>query len=331
MSMLKAGPGGGDQPPRRRLQRAALPAVTVASGVMALSSVPLTRKLRRHMPAPLADLLVNSAVFGAVAGMLHVVERVAPFREEWNEPDGELGVDLGYLMGVLPATALVSRGLVDVLAGRLPGYDPDEGRRFWPSSQPLVARVFYALLISELVHYWHHRLSHEHKALWLTHAAHHSENRLWWASATRLHPADEVPLMVLQVVALAVCGVDRDAMLVHNTMKSFMGLLEHSNIEGSTGRLNLVFGTAEQHRAHHAKAPGGGTVNYGSVLSVWDRVFGTFDPRTNDRFEGEVGLRSMPDYPRTVRGQMAAPFRGLRPAAARWRGRVRPKVAAPAA
>jgi sterol desaturase/sphingolipid hydroxylase (fatty acid hydroxylase superfamily) len=326
MTFAKAGPAGGG--PTSRLRRAALPTVTVASGVMAMSSVPLARRLRRHVPAPLADLVVNSVVFGAVGGLLAVAERIAPFREDWNEPDGELAVDLGYLLAVLPATALVSRGLVDVLAGRLPGYDPEQGRRAWPSRQPLVVRVLLALLISELVHYWHHRLSHEHHALWLTHAAHHSETRLWWASATRLHPADEVPLMVLQVAALSACGVDRDAMLVHNTMKSFMGLIEHANVDGPTGRLNLLFGTAEQHRAHHALAPGGGTVNYGSVLSVWDRVFGTFDPRTGDRFDGDVGLRNMPEYPRTLRGQMAAPFVQARPAVVWWRRRLSRKVPA---
>lgn len=309
--MLRLGGPASERSAGGRLRRVALPAVTVTSGVLAMSSVPIARRLRRHVPEPLADLVVNSAIFGAVGGLLAVAERAAPFREDWNEPDGELRVDLGYLLVVLPATALVSRGVVEVVAGRLPGYDPAHGRRWWPDKQPLVVRVFLALLISELVHYWHHRLSHEHEALWLTHAAHHSERRLWWASATRLHPADEVPLMVLQVAALSACGVDRDAMLVHNTMKSFMGLLEHSNVAGSSGRLNVVFGTAEQHRAHHARAPGGGTVNYGSVLSVWDRVFGTFDARTGDTFDGEVGLRGMPDYPRTLRGQLEEPFRWL--------------------
>jgi sterol desaturase/sphingolipid hydroxylase (fatty acid hydroxylase superfamily) len=295
--------------PSGRLRRAALPIVTVASGALALSSVPIARRLRKRMPEPLADLAVNIGIFGAVAAMLAVAERLAPLRPEWNEPDEDLPVDIGYMTLVLPPTALVARSLANTIESRL----PDElDRNRWPRGQPLVLRVGLALLVSEFVHYWHHRLSHEVPSLWYAHAPHHSETRLYWMTATRLHPLDEVPLMVLQVASLAACGVDRDALLAHNTLKSFHGLLQHSNIGGSAGPLNAVFSTAEHHRHHHGKAPRGNTVNYGAVLNVWDRVFGTVRTPDGEAFAGDVGLSGMEGYPTGLVGQLLEPLRQLR-------------------
>lgn len=290
-------------------QRAALPSVTIASGALALSSAPLAARLRKRLPGPVADLLVNLGIFGAVGVMLSFTERVAPFRPEWNEPDDELGVDLGYLALVFPPTALASRSLANAISAHLPS---GLGRKWWPNRQPLVVRVGLALLISEFVRYWHHRLSHEVELLWLMHAPHHSEKRLYWVTATRLHPADEVPLLVLQVAALAACGVDADALLTHNTLKTVHGLLQHANVDGSTGPLNLLFSTAEQHRVHHGQSAGGRASNYGAVLNLWDRVFGTVEQPDPDGFTGEVGLRDMPDYPTTLGGQLVEPLRSTR-------------------
>ncbi len=137
---------------------------------------------------------------------------------------------------------------------------------------------------------------------------HHSERRLYWMNGTRFHPLDEVPLVALQGASLFALGVDDEAMVVHNVFKVIHGLLQHANVAGRCGPLNHLFSTAEQHRFHHAVGRGDRAVNYGAVLSVWDRVFGTQRLPDGSRFAQPIGL-AMARFPTSFTGQMRVPFR----------------------
>ncbi len=290
------------------MRRFALPLVTAGAGALAIAAVPLARRARRVLPPKLADMAVSAGMAGAGWMMLAVAERVAPHRDEWNEPDEEAGTDLTYLLVALAPTALGANALAGALA-RPGAASRRDARWSWPHHWPLPARVALALLSTELIHYWHHRAAHRIDALWKAHAIHHSEKRLYWVNGTRFHPIDEVPLIALQALALRVLDVGPDELVVHNAFKLIHGLLQHANIDGNMGPAQRIFSTAEQHRMHHAPTVPREAVNYGAVLSVWDQLFGTAARPAAGSAVDRIGLLDQDEVPWRFGEQMLVPFR----------------------
>jgi sterol desaturase/sphingolipid hydroxylase (fatty acid hydroxylase superfamily) len=125
---------------------------------------------------------------------------------------------------------------------------------------PAWAQLVVCLTLVDLLSYWSHRLRH-HPLFFPLHAVHHSAEELDWLAAARMHPLDEI---------------------VDNVAISVPVLL--------LGPLRLVVVSPAFHRLHHAAdVPG---VNYAGMLSLWDRLFGTFrDPESNADAAARTPLR----------------------------------------
>jgi sterol desaturase/sphingolipid hydroxylase (fatty acid hydroxylase superfamily) len=143
---------------------------------------------------------------------------------------------------------------------------------------PLQAGLFYFLAVDFLA-YWMHRLNHS-RALWHTHAFHHSSTNLYWASGMRGSP---VHFVLLGIPGLAVQvffdpqGIVLTLVLVYGAAHNS---LIHSNLR-LPRVLNWVFVTGESHMVHHGRDPKLGGSNFGFLFTFWDRVFGTWtDPAT---------------------------------------------------
>jgi sterol desaturase/sphingolipid hydroxylase (fatty acid hydroxylase superfamily) len=135
------------------------------------------------------------------------------------------------------------------------------------------AALFVAV---EFLYYWLHRADHRIRWLWATHAVHHSPEELTLASAYRLGFTMAIepgaflfsPLVVLGVPPLAVLG-----MLAANLLYQFW---IHNTWMPRLGPLEWVLNTPTHHRVHHASNPEYLDRNFGGVLIVFDRLFGTF-------------------------------------------------------
>ncbi len=138
----------------------------------------------------------------------------------------------------------------------------------------------------EFAYYWFHRLSHRINWLWATHAVHHSANELTLPAAVRLGWTGVIsggwlafaPLMLLGFPPLMV-----GLLLALNLLYQF-GL--HTEAIRKLGPLEWVLNTPSHHRAHHASEEPWLDCNFGGVLIVFDRWFGTFVPEPD-----EGGLR----------------------------------------
>ena len=128
----------------------------------------------------------------------------------------------------------------------------------------------------ELAYYWMHRLSHEVRWLWASHVVHHTPEHIHLASAFRLGATEilsgnwlfYMPLYWLGLNPLAVAG-----MQALNLSYQFW---LHTDLIGRLGPLEWLFNTPAHHRVHHAANGEYLDRNYGGVLIVWDRLFGTF-------------------------------------------------------
>ena len=128
----------------------------------------------------------------------------------------------------------------------------------------------------EFFYYWFHRASHRVRWFWATHAIHHSSNELNLAAAYRFGWTGRLsgtgiffaPLVWLGYPPVAVFGV-----LGLNLLYQFW---LHATWIPKLGWLEYVLNTPSHHRVHHAANPAYLDANYGGILIVWDRLFGTF-------------------------------------------------------
>jgi sterol desaturase/sphingolipid hydroxylase (fatty acid hydroxylase superfamily) len=127
----------------------------------------------------------------------------------------------------------------------------------------------------DFLYYWNHRLMHETRAMWAFHVVHHSSQRYNLSTALRQPVAESLGLFA--PYGLMSLGGIRPA---HVELARGVNLLYqywfHTDAVRSLGPLEKVLNTASHHRVHHASNQRYIDRNHGSILIVWDRLFGTF-------------------------------------------------------
>ena len=140
----------------------------------------------------------------------------------------------------------------------------------WPAAVWLT--VF---LLVDLGQYLLHRLSHRVSLLWACHVVHHSSEELNYAVALRNSSLHGLFLWVF-FLPLALVGVPWRIVGVCYALNVVYQFWLHTRLVGRLGSLELVLNTPSHHRVHHGVDPKYLDRNYGGVLIVWDRLFGTF-------------------------------------------------------
>lgn len=212
-----------------------------------------------------------------------VLERVLPYRFDWNISDRDLISDFVLTNLFFPPVVLGIQFALKKLCGETGVWS------VWPTPIPVLIQVVLALVISELCFYWTHRFGHEFSVLWHFHRVHHSSRRVYWMNSARFHPVDLFLNFFFYFLPLALLGAPSEVFALLFTINGATGLLEHANVDFEAGLLNRVFNTAQLHRFHHSVNVSISKKNYGKVLSIWDQVFGTFHfPQGED--VGKVGI-----------------------------------------
>jgi len=127
----------------------------------------------------------------------------------------------------------------------------------------------------EFVYYLYHRASHTVRWMWATHAVHHTPEQMTLLSALRLGWTNVLSLGWLFYVPLILCGLNPimlSALLAFDLHYQFF---LHTEAVGRLGPLEWVFNTPSHHRVHHGSNAAYLDCNYGGVLIVFDRLFGT--------------------------------------------------------
>jgi sterol desaturase/sphingolipid hydroxylase (fatty acid hydroxylase superfamily) len=296
---------------RLAVRQALFPALVLAMGGFAVVGPSLRVASALGLPETVNDTLLLLGAIGFFYSVLALLERMQPHRADWSRPQGDVRTDALHLVVTGPTSAIVFgatlRGLGVAggawVASRI-------GAPVWPVGWPLPLQLVLAVLISELGHYWWHRLAHEHDLLWRLHATHHSARRLYWLNATRFHPIDLFALIVFQTTPLLLLGIEHDALLSYALFSSVYGQIQHSNIDLRPNRLfEWIFSTPTVHRWHHSVDVGEANHNYAAILNAWDLLFGTYFRPEGRGFTGPVGIADMPAFPRGYVGQVLAPFR----------------------
>jgi sterol desaturase/sphingolipid hydroxylase (fatty acid hydroxylase superfamily) len=174
-----------------------------------------------------------------------------------------------------------------------------------------VATLLLAVLVGDLCYYWEHRCAHRFALLWAAyHAVHHSSSGYTVATAYRVSfvnqliaPVFYLPCIVLGIPPLLVLGLQ--VLSVH--YQAWV----HTEMIGSLGVVDRVFNTPANHRMHHDAESSRNAVNFGGILVLWDRLFGTYAPAREVRRYGLSGA-APPDSALSVYFMPLAALRGRR-------------------
>jgi len=145
----------------------------------------------------------------------------------------------------------------------------------------------------DLLFYWWHRTSHVVNVMWAVHGVHHQSEDYNLAVALR-QPLFEPITWFLFYAPLALLGVSPLVYLAAYGINRFYQFWIHTQvIDKGPAWIEGVLNTPSHHRVHHGVNPQYLDKNYGAILIVWDRLFGTFEPEVETPTYGTtVPLRS---------------------------------------
>jgi sterol desaturase/sphingolipid hydroxylase (fatty acid hydroxylase superfamily) len=180
------------------------------------------------------------------------------------------------------------------------------------------AQIVAGILILDFsAGYLAHRALHLFPILWRFHRVHHSDDFVDVTTTYRTHPGETVWRFVFVIVPVWVIGIPALAVVIQRLVSAANGIFEHSNTRlwrPLDRVLSLLWVTPNIHKVHHSRELVETNSNYGNVLTIYDRMLGTFTP--SDRAESVVygldevdparigsfgGLLSMPFQPESRR------------------------------
>ncbi|MGJ8678885.1 sterol desaturase family protein [Paraglaciecola sp.] len=145
----------------------------------------------------------------------------------------------------------------------------------------LILMAFCCLLAREFIGYWAHRVQHRFLFLWRIHATHHHITKMSVCRTDRTHPLEFIGLNLGSAVVMPLLGASSDVVAVMIMFVLTTVHINHCNLPLTAGVYGKVFTTPEWHQVHHSLNYQESNTNYGCVLIIWDRIFGTFSNKQN--------------------------------------------------
>ncbi|HTA63910.1 MAG TPA: sterol desaturase family protein [Xanthomonadaceae bacterium] len=144
-------------------------------------------------------------------------------------------------------------------------------------------RVWLAGFVAvEFMYYWFHRFSHTVRWIWATHAVHHSPEEMTLLSSLRLGWTNLFSFGWVFYLPLVLLGFDPRMLFALLAFDLHYQFFLHTEAVGRLGPLEWVLNTPEHHRVHHASNAEYLDCNYGGVVIVFDRLFGTLREQRAD-------------------------------------------------
>jgi alkylglycerol monooxygenase len=144
-----------------------------------------------------------------------------------------------------------------------------------------VAVWLSGLLIYDFLYYWHHRMGHEVGVLWAAHVVHHQSEEFNLSTALR-QTSTNFLLGWLFYLPMALLGYPPLVFVVVGLIDLLYQYWIHTEQIGKLGWFDRVFASPSNHRVHHGVNDRYLDKNYGGILILWDRLFGTYANEDDD-------------------------------------------------
>jgi sterol desaturase/sphingolipid hydroxylase (fatty acid hydroxylase superfamily) len=226
------------------------------------------------------------AVTGAAAVATTIADRVARANdaeetgdaqaEDANRERRRRAARLARKVARVGGVAAVAAGTVVAGATALTRGSP---KRMWERSdrdlgQGLLAWAT-AIAAWDFIYYWNHRFMHEVRGLWAIHVVHHSSEHYNLSTALRQPVADALGVFVPYGL-LSRFGVRPYLVEQARGVNLLYQFWIHTDAIRRIGPGEELLNTPSHHRVHHGSNQKYIDRNHGSILILWDRLFGTF-------------------------------------------------------
>jgi len=151
------------------------------------------------------------------------------------------------------------------------------------------------VLLDGWMYIWH-RANHALPILWRFHRVHHADRHVDVTTATRFHLGEHLISALLRLGLIPMLGLELGHLIAYESLLIAVTQFHHADIDLGRGDawLRMVIVTPAMHKVHHSEWRPQTDSNYATVLSLWDRVFGSFRLRT-DRAGVVCGLAEFRD------------------------------------
>lgn len=146
--------------------------------------------------------------------------------------------------------------------------------------------VTLSVVVLDLATYVAHVSMHHSSLLWRIHRVHHSDVFVDVTTAFRQHPLEGIWRFAWIIVPILVLGLPLSGVISYRILSAVNALFEHANIQIGDRfdrRLARVWVSPNMHKVHHSRDQQQTDSNYGNILAVFDRLFGTFRPTEEAR------------------------------------------------
>lgn len=217
-------------------------------------------------------VLVSSLAEAIVLSLLH------RYRQGWGRYDWKAaGVSVvDFLVREYPLRWLLP------VAFWVNGLDWVYAHRLWTLPMDHWTGWAACFLGQEFCYYWYHRAAHRVRWFWCTHAIHHSPNDLNLSAAYRFGWTGRLTGTLAFFALAPLLGMPPRIVLMLLSLNLLYQFWIHATWIPRLGPLEWVLNTPSAHRVHHAANLEYLDGNYGGVLIVFDRLFGTYIPERKD-------------------------------------------------
>ena len=177
---------------------------------------------------------------------------------------------------------------------------------------PIWIALILAFLLLDLGIWFQHLLFHHISFLWRFHKIHHSDEEVDFTTGVRFHPLEIIISMIYKLILLAIIGPPVALVIIFEIVLNASSIFNHGNIKISKSfdiALRILIVTPNMHRIHHSEEEKETNSNYGFNLSVWDKLFGTYNKRSKKRDNIIIGLKELNNKNKSLFFLIFSPFK----------------------
>jgi len=247
--------------------------------------------------------------FPTMADCPDYLQRAMPYMVTLIVLEAVINLWLGKKHNIADSVTSIASGLIMTMVGMLTkglmlsiySYVYEHYRIMelpWDSTLTWIA----AAVLVDCGYYWFHRASHEIALLWAVHQVHHSSEEFNLTTAFRQPVFQGLFQLTHWFYLPAALVIPPSQFFVHSQFVFLFQFWIHSELIGDIGPLGWILNTSTYHQVHHGSNRYCIDKNYGGFLSIWDRMFGTFQDLRTDQ-KTVYGLIDQPQFFNIIKHQ----------------------------
>ncbi|MFG1499013.1 sterol desaturase family protein [Halobacteriovorax sp. XZX-3] len=200
---------------------------------------------------------------------LYVIERrkIIDYNDEYKK---EAKCSLIVMSGSL-LTKFIGSPLLFLIASHIEKY------KFFDFQMPALVRLILVFILVDFAYYVFHRTAHQVRLLWASHSVHHTPNVMQVTAALRLGWGAVIPGQIIFLSPLLLIGIRADEIFGILSLNLFYQYWLHTEvIRKLPNFIEYLFNTPSHHRVHHGRNDIYKNKNFGGILIIFDRLFGSF-------------------------------------------------------